>query len=189
MSAAGRPFSTPGAAGLLDAVRQTNSISAAARLLGISYAHAWIVIQEATAAAGQPLIETAIGGKRGGGAHLTENGRAALTVFDELRESVAGTAAKTLPRILAGSGQANSTIHLSAAISLQEVVAQLLVEYALVRPTVSVRAIFGASNELADQILSGGAAHVIVSANRDQIERLAAAGLVRPGLAPHPGQQ
>ena len=153
-------------AGLLDAVRQTNSISAAARLLGISYAHAWLVIRQADEAAGQSLIETAIGGRRGGGARLSPYGEAALTVFEKLRRDVGATAAKTLPRILAGSGQSSAVIHLAAAISLQEVVAQVLVEYALLRPTVSVRAVYGASNELADQVLSGAATDVFVSANR-----------------------
>ena len=85
-------------AGLLDAVRQTNSISAAARLLGISYAHAWLVIRQADEAAGQSLIETAIGGRRGGGARLSPYGEAALTVFEKLRRDVGATAAKTLPR-------------------------------------------------------------------------------------------
>jgi molybdate transport system substrate-binding protein len=83
--------------------------------------------------------------------------------------------------VLASATHDAAVIHLFAAISLQEVIAQLLAEYALVRPTVSVRAIFGASNELAEQILAGSSADVFVSASCAQVDRLAAAKIVRRG--------
>jgi molybdenum ABC transporter molybdate-binding protein len=168
-------------ADLLAALNRTASISASARSLGISYRHAWLLIQEANAAAGRSLIETAVGGRRGGGARLTEYGRAALTAFEQLRASLRTSAGRALSKVLAGSAHDRSVIHLFAAISLQEVVAQLLAEYALVCPTVSVRTVFGASNELADQILSGTSADVFLSANRDQVDRLAAAGAIHKG--------
>lgn len=165
-------------ADLLAAIAATNSISAAARLLGISYAHAWHLAQDAGAAAGAPLVETATGGVRGGGTRLTERGRAALEVFQALTQQVGKTAMAQLPRLLAGAASPSPVLHLSAAVSLQAVVGRLLLDYALVRPTVAVRAIFGASNELADQIASGGAADLFISASRDEVERLARAGLV-----------
>jgi molybdenum ABC transporter molybdate-binding protein len=168
-------------ADLLAALDRTKSISAGARSLGISYRHAWLLIQEANDAAGQPLTATAVGGQRGGGAQLTEYGRAALRVFEGLQESLRASAVKAIPKVLAGAMQDRSVVHLFAAISLQEVVAQLLTEYALMRPTVSVRTVFGASNELADQILSGSSADVFVSANRDQVDYLLAAGMISRG--------
>jgi molybdate transport system substrate-binding protein len=165
-------------ADLLAAIAATNSISAAARLLGISYAHAWHLAQDAGTAAGAPLVETATGGVRGGGTRLTERGRAALEVFQALTQQVGKTAMVQLPRLLAAAASPSRVLHLSAAVSLQSVVGRLLLDYALVRPTVAVRAIFGASNELADQIQAGGAADLFISASRDEVERLASAGLV-----------
>jgi molybdenum ABC transporter molybdate-binding protein len=166
-------------ADLLAALDRTASISASARLLGISYRHAWLLIQQANAAAGEPLTEAVVGGKRGGGARLTERGRAALAAFEQVQASLRTSAGRALTKVLAGSGHDRAVIHLFAAISLQEVIAQLLAEYALVAPVVSVRTVFGASNELAEQILSGNTADVFLSANREQIDRLAEAGAIR----------
>jgi molybdate transport system substrate-binding protein len=168
-------------ADLLAALDRTESISAGARALGVSYRHAWLLIQEVNAAGGRPLTEASVGGQRGGGARLTEYGRAALSVFEGLQESLRDSAFKVLPKVLARTTHDHAVIHLFAAISLQEVVAQLLADYALLRPTVSIRAVFGASNELAEQILSGSSADVFISANRDQIDRLASSGMIRRG--------
>ena len=169
------------AAELLAALEQTHSISAAARSLGISYRHAWLLVQEANDTAGQPLLETEIGGTRGGGARLTEYGRAALRVFEQLQASLRTSAAKALPKVLAGTQHDRAVLHVFAAISLQEILAELLAEYALACPTVSVRAVFGASDELAEQILSGGAADVFIAASSDPIDQLAAADMLRKG--------
>ena len=74
-----------GHAELLGAIGRTHSISAAARSIGISYRHAWLMVQEVNAAAGSPLVEAAVGGARGGGAQLTEQGRYAVDVLEQLR--------------------------------------------------------------------------------------------------------
>lgn len=168
-------------ADLLIVLERTKSISAAARELGISYRHAWLLIQEANTAAGRPLTETAVGGERGGGAQLTDYGRAALAVFEQLQENLRASAAKALPKAVAGVSAETSIVHLSAAISLQEVVGQLLTEYALSQPTVRVRAVFGASNELADHVLAGAPCDVFLSADAVHVERLAAEKLIQPG--------
>src|SRR6188768_4574439 len=63
-----------GLADLLAAIQRTSSISAAARLLGISYRHPWKLVQEGNAAAGEPLVTAAVGGHNGGGAQLTPRG-------------------------------------------------------------------------------------------------------------------
>ncbi|HEY2148024.1 MAG TPA: hypothetical protein VGH32_08810, partial [Pirellulales bacterium] len=54
-------------ADLLSALDHTGSVTLAARSIGISYRHAWLLLQEANAAAGQALTESAVGGQRGGG--------------------------------------------------------------------------------------------------------------------------
>lgn len=168
-------------ADLLAALDRTHSISGAARAVGISYRHAWVLLQRAGQYAGQPLVETAIGGKRGGGAQLTERGRAALWVFGQLQEQVRPSAAQTLRRLVAAGSPDSTTLHVAAAISLQEVVAQVLGEYALARPAVAVRTVFGSSNELADQFVTGNQADVFLSAHGRHIDRLAKAGLIARG--------
>src|SRR5579863_10570353 len=70
---------------VLAAVGRYNSISAAARGIGISYRHAWKLVQQANEAAGVTLVEAATGGVRGGGATLTDRGRLALETYHQLR--------------------------------------------------------------------------------------------------------
>jgi molybdenum ABC transporter molybdate-binding protein len=166
-------------ADMLAAVERTSSISAAGRSLGISYRHAWLLIQKANDHAGQPLVATAIGGESGGGTQLTEYGRAALDVYRQIEGKLRTAAAKSLPQVLDNLTGAPTVVHIAAAISLQEVVAQILSEYSFVRPTVAVRTIFGASNELADQIERGGTADLFISAGKEPLDRLKKANLIR----------
>lgn len=168
-------------ADLLAAVDRTRSISAAARALSISYRYAWLLIQHANEYAGEPLIETAIGGERGGGSQLTEYGRAALDVYRQIQTKLRTAAAQSLPHVLSKITSEKTVLHLAAAISLQEVVAQIVSEYAIMRPTVSVRTIFGASNELAEQIENGGLVDLFISAGKDPVDRVNKAGLIRRG--------
>src|SRR5262245_36431639 len=64
----------PGKIDLLKQVEATRSISAAARVLGMSYKHAWSLIDSLRQGFGRPVVATATGGKGGGGAALTELG-------------------------------------------------------------------------------------------------------------------
>lgn len=62
----------------------TGSINQAAKQQGFSYKGAWQIIERANNAAPQILINTAIGGSKGGGSRLTDAGRALLSLFDDL---------------------------------------------------------------------------------------------------------
>lgn len=165
-----------GRADLLTALDREQSITKAARAAGMSYRRAWNLIQEINAAAGEPLVKAAVGGKTGGGATLTPFGQAAIKIYDSVRRAVTENAAGVLRSALQGPADGSRCIHLAAAISLQEAVGQILSEFAVRAPLVRVRAIFGASNELADQILAGAAGDVFISADEPQIERLESAG-------------
>jgi molybdate transport system regulatory protein len=57
--------------GLLEAVAETGSISAAAERVGLSYRRAWGKIREMEEGLGVRLVETRVGGSQGGGAELT----------------------------------------------------------------------------------------------------------------------
>jgi molybdate transport system regulatory protein len=71
----------PGKADLLDAIGQTGSISAAARRMDMSYRRAWLLVDVMNRAFRDPLVSSAAGGQKGGGAHLTETGLAVLEQF------------------------------------------------------------------------------------------------------------
>jgi molybdenum ABC transporter molybdate-binding protein len=164
-----------GKAELLAAIDQERSITNAAKSVGMSYRRAWNLIQEINAAAGEPLVEAATGGVAGGGARLTPQGRAAVDVYEKVRQSLVESAAGVLQRTVTGDDRDEATVHLAAAISLQEAVGQILAEFALQRPAVRVRAIFGASNELADHLLAGSPGDIFLSADPATIDRLESA--------------
>jgi len=64
----------PGKAELLQAIREHGSISAAARAMGMSYRRAWLLVDTMNRSFVEPLVGTATGGSRGGGARLTPLG-------------------------------------------------------------------------------------------------------------------
>src|SRR5438105_3355611 len=163
---------------LLEGIQRWHSIRAAAAQMGMSYRRAWLLVQSINEAAGRPLVIAATGGSHGGGAQLTPLGMQALTVFRELQGELRRTAATLLPRLVRGPGA--PTVHVAAAVSLEEVLGQLLADYALRQPAVAVRTLFGASDELAEQLLGGAAADLFLTADVSPLERLEAAGLVNP---------
>jgi molybdate transport system regulatory protein len=67
---------------LLAAVRETGSITGAAKAVGMSYKAAWDAIDAMNNLAGEPLVVRASGGKGGGGTTLTP---AALRLIDTFR--------------------------------------------------------------------------------------------------------
>jgi len=169
-----------GRAELLGAIGRLSSISAAAKAVGMSYRRAWNLVQEVNQAAGEPLVESAVGGPRGGGAKLTPRGQLAISVYEQLSNTLRGTTAGTLRRILAAD-PSTGCLHLAAAISLQDAIGELLTEYALHKPTVRVRAVFGASNELADHLLGGAPGDLFITADAAHLDRLEKAGLLDTG--------
>lgn len=167
-----------GRAELLSAIEAEQSITRAAKTAGMSYRRAWNLIQATNAAAGAPLVVADVGGHRGGGARLTEQGRSALAVYEQLRRSITESSAAALRQAILPAKDDTGHIHLSAAISLQEAVGQILAEYTLEQPATRVRAIFGASNELADHLLAGAPCDMLISAEAGEIERLTRANLI-----------
>ena len=74
----------PGKADLLDLIAQHGSISAAARVMGMSYRRAWVLVDEMNRTFRNPLVERVRGGAQGGGARLTQDGQAALRCFRDI---------------------------------------------------------------------------------------------------------
>lgn len=79
----------PGKARLLELVDETGSIRRAAAAMGMSYRQAWLLIQAIDATFGGPVVATARGGAGGGGACLTDLGRALLSRYRSLEAKAA----------------------------------------------------------------------------------------------------
>lgn len=77
----------PGKADLLEAIRDTGSISAAGRNLGMSYRRAWLLVDELNRHLGAPVVEAVTGGARGGGAALTRVGEEVLGRYRSMEQS------------------------------------------------------------------------------------------------------
>ncbi|MBS0308655.1 MAG: winged helix-turn-helix domain-containing protein [Proteobacteria bacterium] len=71
----------PGKIDLLEAILESGSISAAARSMGMSYRRAWLLVDTMNRCFRQPLVESAVGGSKGGGAQVTETGQAVLKAY------------------------------------------------------------------------------------------------------------
>lgn len=66
---------------LLERIREYGSITKAARSMDMSYRHAWELIDSMNRQAPKPFVETAAGGKGGGGTRVTEAGEKAIILF------------------------------------------------------------------------------------------------------------
>lgn len=72
----------PGKVELLEALRQTGSITAAAKRTKMSYMRAWTLIRTMNRCFKHPLVSTVHGGPRGGGgAALTPLGQRVLVLY------------------------------------------------------------------------------------------------------------
>jgi molybdate transport system regulatory protein len=82
----------PGKAALLEAIVREGSISAAGRALGMSYRRTWMLVDVMNRSWIEPLVETEVGGRRGGGAKVTDTGRAVLAAYRALMDQVSTVA-------------------------------------------------------------------------------------------------
>lgn len=89
----------PGKADLLEAIGTEGSISAAGRRMEMSYKRAWSLVDEMNAAFRDPLVLTSRGGASGGGAEVTEAGRAVLAHYRALEAVVAEAGAAEIEAI------------------------------------------------------------------------------------------
>lgn len=69
---------------LLEQIDACGSITAAANLMGMSYKTAWDAVEAINNLAEAPLVERRVGGRNGGGAVLTVNGRRLVSAYRRL---------------------------------------------------------------------------------------------------------
>lgn len=89
----------PGKADLLEHIRDTGSISAAGRAMSMSYKRAWNLVDQMNSSFQTPLVDSARGGAKGGGARLTETGERVLEHFRKLEDITAEAGAARINAI------------------------------------------------------------------------------------------
>lgn len=98
---------TEAGADLLEQIEASGSLSEAARRLRFSYRRAWLLLDAMNRRWPGPLVRTAVGGRRGGGARLTPRGRAVLAGYRDLQiqlEALLDHATDTFRRAVAAAG-------------------------------------------------------------------------------------
>ena len=80
-----QPALTEAGADLLEQIAASGSLSEAARRLRFSYRRAWMLLDAMNRRWDRPLVRTATGGKRGGGARVTEYGLLILRSYRDLQ--------------------------------------------------------------------------------------------------------
>ena len=94
----------PGKVALLEAIAASGSITSAAKTLGMSYRRAWLLVDTMNRCFEAPVVEAEAGGKRGGGARLTQLGAEVVRRYRaiEAKAAKAGAAdVAALARLLA----------------------------------------------------------------------------------------
>jgi len=92
------PAMGPGKAELIERIAHTGSISAAARDMGMSYRRAWQLVEALNATYRELVVQTAVGGQRGGGASVTPFGRRLAEQFRAMEDKASDAIAADLKR-------------------------------------------------------------------------------------------
>jgi len=95
---------------LLAAIGAAGSISGAARAMQMSYRRAWLLVETMNSCFLTPLVETATGGRAGGGAQLTAEGQKVLEGYQAMLRDVEQVAQQHLGKLLKNSPLAPETV-------------------------------------------------------------------------------
>jgi molybdate transport system regulatory protein len=76
----------PGKIALLEAIRETGSITAAAVAMKMSYRRAWQLVDQLNKLLSEPVVATAQGGAMGGGSTLTPVGERIVALYHAVED-------------------------------------------------------------------------------------------------------
>jgi molybdate transport system regulatory protein len=93
-------FVGPGKIALLEAIRATRSITAAAKSMGMSYRRAWILVDEVNRVLTDAAVATAVGGEHGGGSTLTALGEELVAIYRRIEATAERACAADIARLL-----------------------------------------------------------------------------------------
>ena len=82
----------PGIAELIEGIEELKSLRASAQRMGMAYSKAWRIVHECEEKLGFKLLTLSTGGKNGGGAEVTEEGKKLLTRYREMEKALNETA-------------------------------------------------------------------------------------------------
>jgi len=100
----------PGKIDLLEAIRDSGSLSQAARDLGMSYRRAWLLVDSFKAAFREPVTLATTGGKGGGGVALTKFGEGLVDSYRTLERDIAELASRRLRSVTAAVAHPAKTV-------------------------------------------------------------------------------
>lgn len=84
---------------LLDRIKESGSISKAAKEMKMSYRQAWQMVKEMNERSKFSLVEKHHGGTKGGGTTITKAGERAIVAFHELENKVSTFIAEEVDKI------------------------------------------------------------------------------------------
>ena len=90
----------PGKIDLLEAIAETQSITAAAKSIGMSYRRAWMLVDQLNATLHQPAVASAKGGEHGGGSRLTAVGEDLIARYRRIEACAAEACADDMAALL-----------------------------------------------------------------------------------------
>jgi len=89
----------PGKVALLEAIVETGSITAAAKRLGMSYRRAWLLVDDMNRCFKKPVVDSAKGGKEGGGTVVTATGQQVIALYRGIEAQALKAGARDLARL------------------------------------------------------------------------------------------
>lgn len=89
----------PGKIALLEAIVESGSITAAAKQLGMSYRRAWLLVDDMNRCFRKPLVDSAKGGREGGGTVVNEAGQEVIRLYRNIETVAEKATAKDLARL------------------------------------------------------------------------------------------
>jgi molybdate transport system regulatory protein len=89
----------PGKADILEGIKETGSIAAAGRRMGMSYKRAWLIVETMNRCFRTPLVETSRGGRARGGATLTPTGEAVLACYRRMESRTQRAIAEDMAKL------------------------------------------------------------------------------------------
>ena len=94
----------PGKIRLLEPIGESGSISAAGRAMNMSYRRAWMLIDNLNRCFRSPVVETQLGGTRGGGAVLSALGHDVIARYRAIERAATKATAPELAALDAARG-------------------------------------------------------------------------------------